>query len=96
MRKNLFAAIDEPNIKKVKRYVKKARYINREKEIINGKKDGMLPIHLAVYKGSLEIVRFLLKNNANINVVSNGCLVPYSYVTTMSSKTEKRNDISLY
>ncbi|WP_264337716.1 ankyrin repeat domain-containing protein [Wolbachia endosymbiont (group B) of Dolichovespula media] len=88
LRKNLFAAIDELNIKKVKRYVKKARYINEEKEIINGKKDGMAPIHLAVYKGSLEIVRFLLKNNANINAVSDGCLVPYSYVTTMSSKTE--------
>ncbi|WP_353280821.1 ankyrin repeat domain-containing protein [Wolbachia endosymbiont (group B) of Cyclophora punctaria] len=88
LRKNLFAAIDELNIKKVKRYVKKARYINKEKEIINGKKDGMAPIHLAVYKGSLEIVRFLLKNNANINAVSDGCLVPYSYVTTMSSKTE--------
>ncbi|MFP3023122.1 MAG: ankyrin repeat domain-containing protein [Wolbachia sp.] len=88
LRKNLFAAIDELNIKKVKRYVKKARYINKEKEIINGKKDGMAPIHLAVYKGSLEIVRFLLKNNANINAVSDGCLVPYSYVTNMSSKTE--------
>ncbi|QUI59930.1 ankyrin repeat domain-containing protein [Wolbachia endosymbiont of Spodoptera picta] len=88
LRKNLFAAIDELNIKKVKRYVKKARYINKEKEIINGKKDVMAPIHLAVYKGSLEIVRFLLKNNANINAVSDGCLVPYSYVTTMSSKTE--------
>ncbi|MHC3898341.1 UNVERIFIED_CONTAM: ankyrin repeat domain-containing protein [Wolbachia endosymbiont of Nasonia longicornis] len=88
LRKNLFAAIDELNIKKVKRYVKKARYINKEKEIINGKKDGMAPIYLAVYKGSLEIVQFLLKNNANINAVSDGCLVPYSYVTTMSSKTE--------
>ncbi|WP_264687519.1 ankyrin repeat domain-containing protein [Wolbachia endosymbiont (group B) of Erynnis tages] len=88
LRKNLFAAIDELNIKKVKRYVKKARCINKEKEIINGKKDGMAPIHLAVYKGSLEIVRFLLKNNANINAVSDGCLVPYSYVTNMSSKTE--------
>ncbi|WP_353277083.1 hypothetical protein [Wolbachia endosymbiont (group B) of Villa cingulata] len=41
LRKNLFAAIDELNIKKVKRYVKKARYINKEKEIINGKKDGL-------------------------------------------------------
>ncbi|WP_353277084.1 hypothetical protein [Wolbachia endosymbiont (group B) of Villa cingulata] len=30
----------------------------------------------------------MLKNNANINAVSDGCLVPYSYVTTMSSKTE--------
>ncbi|AZU37366.1 hypothetical protein BBB02_02025 [Wolbachia endosymbiont of Bemisia tabaci] len=88
LRKNLFAAIDELNIKKVKRYVKKARYINKEKEIINGKKDGMAPIHLAVYKASLEIVRFLLKNNANINAVSDGCLVPYSYVTAMNSKTE--------
>ena len=48
----------------------------------------MAPIHLAVYKGSLEIVRFLLKNNANINAVSDGCLVPYSYVTAMNSKTE--------
>ncbi|CCE77792.1 MULTISPECIES: ankyrin repeat domain-containing protein [Wolbachia] len=88
LRKNLFAAIDELNIKKVKRYIKKARYINKEKEIINGKKDGMAPIHLAVYKGSLEIVRFLLKNNANINAVSDGCFVPYSYVTAMNSKTE--------
>ncbi|MFL3876484.1 hypothetical protein wTkk_000404 [Wolbachia endosymbiont of Trichogramma kaykai] len=88
MKKNLFAAIDEINIKKVKRYVKKARYINKEKEVINGKKDGMSPIHLTVYKGSLEIVRFLLRNNANINAVSDGCLVPYSYITTMSSKTE--------
>ncbi|WP_353274435.1 ankyrin repeat domain-containing protein [Wolbachia endosymbiont (group B) of Hofmannophila pseudospretella] len=87
-RKNLFAAIDELNINKVKRYVKKARYINKEKEIINGKKDGMAPIHLAVYRGSLEIVRFLLKNNANINAVSDGCLVPYSYVTAMNSKAE--------
>ncbi|AGJ98819.1 Ankyrin repeat domain protein [Wolbachia endosymbiont of Drosophila simulans wNo] len=87
-RKNLFAAIDELNINKVKRYVKKARYINKEKEIINGKKDGMAPIHLAVYRGSLEIVRFLLKNNANINAVSDECLVPYSYVTAMNSKAE--------
>lgn len=47
-------------LRKSKRYVKKARCINKEKEIINGKKDGMAPIHLAVYKGSLEIVRFLL------------------------------------
>ncbi|QEK89331.1 ankyrin repeat domain-containing protein [Wolbachia endosymbiont of Chrysomya megacephala] len=88
LRKNLFAAIDELNINKVKRYVKKARYINKEKEIINGKKDGMAPIHLAVYRGSLEIVRFLLKNNANINAVSDGCLVPYSYVTAMNRKAE--------
>lgn len=88
LRKNLFAAIDEFNIKKVKRYIKKARYTNKEKEIINGKKDGMAPIHFAVYRGSLEIVRFLLKNNANINAVSDGCLVPYSYVTAMNSKTE--------
>ncbi len=86
LRKNLFAAIDELNIKKVKRYVKKARYINKEKEVINGKKDGMAPIHLAVYRGSLEIVKFLLKNNANINIVSDGCLVPYSHVTAMNSK----------
>ncbi len=88
LRKNLFAAIDELNINKVKRYVKKARYINKEKEIINGKKDVMAPIHLAVYRGSLEIVRFLLKNNANVNAVSDGCLVPYSYVTAMNRKAE--------
>jgi len=88
LRKNLFAAIDDLDINKVKRYVKKARYINKEKEIINGKKDGMAPIHLAVYRGSLEIVRFLLKNNANINAVSDGCLVPYSYVTTMNRKAK--------
>ncbi|MGL9758575.1 MAG: ankyrin repeat domain-containing protein [Wolbachia sp.] len=88
LRKNLFAAIDEHDLEKVKKCVKKARYINKEKEIINGKKDGMAPIHLAVYRGSLEIVKFLLKNNANINIVSDGCLVPYSYVTAMNSKTE--------
>lgn len=89
----MFIAINKLDFEKVKRYVRKARYINKEKEIINGKKDGMAPIHLAVYRGSLEIVQFLLNNGADINAMSDACLVPYSYVTAINSKTEMKEMI---
>lgn len=48
----------------------------------------MAPIHHAVYRGSLEILQFLLENGADINAISYACLAPSPYVTATNGRSE--------
>ncbi|RDD35743.1 transient-receptor-potential calcium channel protein [Wolbachia endosymbiont of Cylisticus convexus] len=76
LRSKLFTAINKLDFKEVKRCVGKAKIKGVQKEIINGEQYGMTPIHFATYRGSKKILQFLLNNGADINAVSDACLVP--------------------
>ncbi|MCA7010245.1 ankyrin repeat domain-containing protein [Wolbachia endosymbiont of Tribolium confusum] len=91
LRNKLFIAINKLDFEEVKRCVRKAKIKDVQNDIINGKQYGMAPIHFATYRASSKILQFLLNNGANINAVSDACLVPSTFivVTHGMSKMEK-------
>ncbi len=70
----LFVAIEEHNLAKVNKYFKTAASMKLKNKIFISEKYGMKPISFAVKENSLNTLRFLVNNGANVNAASSESL----------------------
>ncbi len=69
--KNLLKAVEEKNIQETENLINKGANVN-----IKDYNSGDTPLHIAVRKGAIEIVKILLKKGANINAKDNEGYAP--------------------